>query len=388
MHIIFASAFFIDDDRCGLSGMPEYVYKMSTYMKKRGHDVAIVAGYSYDREWVYKGIQVYNYETAFNLEDSKTTVISARIVEREMHLQRKLKEINSNAPIDIVQYAGFSGVGFGHSLKCPAIVRLSTYSKCVYREHDLMKGKCNTYSFWERLSGKKCTGVIGPSKRIADIFAKDIERSVTLMETPFPEIDKSKWDYKPFSKLLAGKEYLLFSSSATFDKGFSVLVDALPIVLSRYENLHMVIAGWNSVTDGYDAVRTLKAKTSKFKGRVLCLGGLSHDTLFPIIDNAKALLVPSIADNFPNIALEAISLKTFVIGTREAGLEQIILDDKNGYLIDAGNSKQLIDAIDKLCTSSKQVCYDEEVEEYIKPYLPENAVTKLENYYKCMLVKR
>ena len=125
MYIVFVTPFFANNEREPLSGMPQYVYKIASLMQKRGHDVEIIAASSNNRTWKYKGIKINDAQWFGTLKGSivKTSI---DIVKREYAIQKKLREIDLKAPIDIVQYAGWSGTGFMHSLKCPAVILLST----------------------------------------------------------------------------------------------------------------------------------------------------------------------------------------------------------------------------------------------------------------------
>ncbi len=64
---------------------------------------------------------------------------------------------------------------------------------------------------------------------------------------------------------------------------------------------------------------------NKLQNKVIVLGWLSHDNLWPLYKNALALIVPSVClENNPLVALESISVGTPVIGTDAGGIGEII----------------------------------------------------------------
>ncbi|NJD78613.1 MAG: glycosyltransferase [Candidatus Methanoperedens sp.] len=64
---------------------------------------------------------------------------------------------------------------------------------------------------------------------------------------------------------------------------------------------------------------------NKLQNKILVLGWLSHDNLWPLYKDALALIVPSIClENNPLVALEAISVGTPVVGTNAGGVGEII----------------------------------------------------------------
>lgn len=386
MHIVFVTPFFTNNERQPLSGMPQYVYKISSLMQRRGHDVEILAGASSDRIWKYKNIKVYNAKWSGTLEGAAIG-ISAGVIKREYALQKKLHEINAGVPIDIVQYAGWSGTGFMHSLRCPAVLRLSTYSKIQYSQNELFKNHIGVYSFWERLSGRRADGIIAPSKVIGENFGKDIHRKVTTMETPYTNAVVE--DSKIYDETLKGKRYLLFYGIFSKDKGFEVIGDMLSQLFKEDSELFFVCAGWNVKTESGKALQQLRKKLGEHKNRVIYLGLLNHQYLYPVIRNAECVLIPSLIDNLPNACLEALSLNKIVIGTYRTSLEQMISDGENGFLSEPGDEFSLLDSVKKVLrlTEEQKKGMITKSRKSIRKYDPDAAVKKLERYYKWLIKK-
>jgi glycosyltransferase involved in cell wall biosynthesis len=53
-------------------------------------------------------------------------------------------------------------------------------------------------------------------------------------------------------------------------------------------------------------------------------------------------------DGIPNVVVEAMAMGMACVGSRAAGLEEIIIDGVNGLLSDAGDPRSLADAIEQV----------------------------------------
>ncbi len=385
MHIVFVTAFFTKNKQQPLSGMPRYIYKTASLLQKCGHDTEIIAGSTDDRTWKYKNVKVHNAEWSGALEGTAVRISSA-IIRREYAMQKKLREIDLKYPIDIVQYAGWSGTGFMHSLRCPAVLRLSTYSKIQYSQSDLFRNGIHVYSFWERIAGKRAEGIITPSKVIGDCFGKDIKRKITIMETPYSSDDVVE-DNSVYQKILKTKRYLLFYGTFSKDKGIEIIGEMLSLLFKENTELYFVCAGWDVKTESGSAVQKLRKRLGEYKDRMIYLGTLDQGALYPIIRNAECVLIPSLIDNLPNACLEALSLDQIVIGTYRSSLEQMICDGINGFLSEPGDPYSLLDCVKKvLClTAEQKKSMIANNRKMMKRYAPDAVTKKLLRYYRWLM---
>jgi glycosyltransferase involved in cell wall biosynthesis len=62
--------------------------------------------------------------------------------------------------------------------------------------------------------------------------------------------------------------------------------------------------------------------------------------------------IPTLADAFSLVAMEALAASMPVVATRVGGIPDIVLDGKTGYLLEAGDSAALGDAIEALVTDA------------------------------------
>ena len=75
--------------------------------------------------------------------------------------------------------------------------------------------------------------------------------------------------------------------------------------------------------------------------RVALLGNVFRSELGHIYREADALVLPSVSDAFPLVALEAMACGTPVLATRVSGLPEMIEDWQTGFLVKPGDIGQL-----------------------------------------------
>ncbi len=188
-----------------------------------------------------------------------------------------------------------------------------------------------------------------------------------------------------------GKPYLLFVGRFSPAKGFLCIADAIHSLLEKFPDLLFVIAGREA--GGYrgrPALEHLLEKAGVHRGRVLSLGEVRHDRLYPVMRHARALVVPSLVENFPNVCLEAMALGKVVVGTRRSGLEQLIADGVSGILCDPGSSAGLLEAMERAMRLSEeqQENIGRMARERIDALRPEKTVGRLLSFYEEVIERK
>ena len=81
---------------------------------------------------------------------------------------------------------------------------------------------------------------------------------------------------------------------------------------------------------------------------VTLTGKIAQEEVYKKMETADVLLLPSIAEGLPNVAVEAMALGLPVISTNCGGVEELIIDSKQGWLVPKRNSKALAAAVEQL----------------------------------------
>ena len=347
MNILFVTGLFANDERdTALGGMSGAVYKSALGMQQRGHSVRILACAGRERRWRYQGLDVISVRVGQGIEEKAAGAMLIDILKRELAVRRYVQKLDCEKAIDIVQYTGWFGVGLLHPCGIPAGMRMSSYTK-VQLSNNFSTGKRFLLEAVEYLAAKRMNFVFAPSRITAAGLEKDIQRAVGVMETPFRQ-EETKWDDSILRSRLESKRYLLFFGRMTVDKGIYVIRDMLHEILDRYREIQVVFAGGINWHEGVLVSDELMEAAGEHGNRVVFLGLLPKERLLPVIDGAELILMPSLADNFPNACAEAMSLGKIVIGTDGSSLEQFIQDGVNGYLVERNNPGQLCRCVDRV----------------------------------------
>jgi len=76
----------------------------------------------------------------------------------------------------------------------------------------------------------------------------------------------------------------------------------------------------------------LRSRAGVYAERLIVMDPIPHPQLYPILERALAVLLPSLIDNLPNTMLESMMLGKVVIGTQGTGMDELIEDGRNGLL--------------------------------------------------------
>lgn len=389
MKILFVTGLFAEDNKKrAISGMPGYVYKISKYLNDCGNKAIVVAPGAANRIWHYWGVEVHSVKMPYFTDKKNSFSIFYKVLIRDFLLQRAIQKIHRLEDIDIIQYTGWYGIGILHNKKIPSVLRISSYTKIQLASIKTPK-EIKIYSFLERLAARNKDGIFAPSYAVGKAFEKDIKRNVQIIETPFFDELNGQYNEKSYEHKLKNKTYLLYFGRLSADKGICVIGEVLQKVLA-YENIYFVFAGRNESLGKTNAFNYLLQKAAPYQDRVILLGNISHESLFPIIKYAKAVIMPSLMDNFPNACAEAMYFGKPVIGTDGSSLEQFITDGKNGFLAKPGSPDSLLKKIHMLfeCSEMQLQQMGKNAQDRICNLSPDILVPKLLKYYQHVLRNR
>jgi glycosyltransferase involved in cell wall biosynthesis len=156
--------------------------------------------------------------------------------------------------------------------------------------------------------------LIAPSDYLRDRITREVPvRAVTIPNfVPNPPAQMS-------SSSRFGK-FLIYAGMLEKHKGVLELLKAYK-ELAKNADVKLVIVG-----DGTLRHRLREAVVQNgLMGMVHLMGWVEHDSLYPMLKESAALVIPSIApENAPLIALEALSMGTPVVGSDIGGLPEIV----------------------------------------------------------------
>jgi glycosyltransferase involved in cell wall biosynthesis len=136
-------------------------------------------------------------------------------------------------------------------------------------------------------------------------------------------------------------------------KGHDVLLNAWGELRKRPSQAMLLIVGsalWSDDAKWEDRLKSL-ADELELDGSVRFLWRQSD--VASIVGAASILVVPSLAEPFGRVALEAMALSKPVVGTNAGGLPEVVADGVTGLLVPPADAKALADAMERLLTDAQ-----------------------------------
>jgi glycosyltransferase involved in cell wall biosynthesis len=135
------------------------------------------------------------------------------------------------------------------------------------------------------------------------------------------------------------------------EKGVIRLIEAMRVVWQKKPGVRLLLAGHRFKT-GSDTDQTLQATldslASADRARVTLIEGFSDADKASIFDACDVFALPSIAESFGIVYLEAWLCEKPVIGARIGAVQCVIEDGKDGFLVDPHGAGELSEAILRL----------------------------------------
>jgi teichuronic acid biosynthesis glycosyltransferase TuaC len=152
------------------------------------------------------------------------------------------------------------------------------------------------------------------------------------------------WLQKPESHSPGQEKYVLYVGRLHAGKGVDLLLRAWKQISPRFPLVELWLAG-----DGPE-VEKLRLLAGEFGilSKVRFLGRKRQEELPALYQNAQAVVLPSRREGFPLTLLEAGAGGCICIGTKVAGIPEIIQDGVNGLLVEPESPKALAAAISQI----------------------------------------
>jgi alpha-maltose-1-phosphate synthase len=147
---------------------------------------------------------------------------------------------------------------------------------------------------------------------------------------------------------IVGRQVLLCVGRIDPIKNQGWLLDQAPAIFQKHPNTLLVLAG-PCTDEPYGELMQRKIKDFGLQDRVLLTGGLpSNDPrLIGLMQEAKALLLPSLSETFGLVILEAWAAGTVVVSTRTSGPSALVRDKENGWLFCLDQTAAFHEAVDR-----------------------------------------
>jgi glycosyltransferase involved in cell wall biosynthesis len=146
-------------------------------------------------------------------------------------------------------------------------------------------------------------------------------------------------------------------------RGFHVFMRALPEILRKRPQAHVVIVGGDEVSYG----RALKGTTWRERllaevgkeldaARVHFVGRVKYRDYLRVLQVSTAHVYLTYPFVLSWSMLEAMAVGCVVVGSRTSPVEEVIRDGENGRLVDFFDREELVDAVVDVCAQRERLC--------------------------------
>ncbi len=168
---------------------------------------------------------------------------------------------------------------------------------------------------------------------------------------------------------------ILFVGSLVKQKGVDVLIRAFYMVKKRVPKAKLIIVGDGSERENLEELcRSLRLEDVYFTGK--------KKELSAYYSHSRVLALPSRAEGFGLVALEAMAFGTPVVATQVGGIPEVVIHGETGMLVESDNAEALAEALVKVLSDealwqslstrarerASRFSWDVAAEEYAKLY--------------------
>lgn len=408
LRIGFLTSEYVTEENFS-GGLAHYLHRVVKGLQDRGHEAEVFALSDRGETISFRGIPVHRVRSSLKWAGEcrwinrchwrvrklfwKVFVSSHRALWDAWALDKRFRARHRQKPFDLVQVPNYLSVGFFLTLRppVPIVGRISSYRPLWNRHYgEEMDWDRRLMERMELSTLKRCNALYAPSRLLADTLKRSEGIAVEVLAPPF-YLEEDQADYSTYKERCRGFEYLLFFGSIGLLKGGGVLAEALPRAMARCPDLHFVFAGKSirAPNDGGDMMQTILERAGEFRNRVHYLGILRHDRLYPVVERARGVVLPSLVDNLPNTCLEAMAHGRVVIGTMGTSFEELIENGRSGFLVSPGDPQALSEAMVRLWTLSPgaREQMGALAKERTYQLSPDYVMPRLEEFYKSIALR-
>lgn len=178
------------------------------------------------------------------------------------------------------------------------------------------------------------------------------------------------------------KIHLLFVGLIHERKGIFDLIDVLGEHKTEFEDKIVLHIGGNGDVSSLNS----RIKSMGLEGFVKYEGWLEDDAKTELFNTCKILVLPSYIEGMPLSILEAMSYKLAILSTRVGGIPSIVKHKSNGLLVEAGNLKELYDALTIMVNDNELLeAMCNSAANRVEQYYPSSVNRRLTAFYKAIL---
>jgi glycosyltransferase involved in cell wall biosynthesis len=213
----------------------------------------------------------------------------------------------------------------------------------------LLRPKRILYRLLYGVAGRSVDGFIAVSEDVAASVLKNFRAPRRRVFTIPNGVDTERYG-QPIDraavrrrvKVPVDAQVLIVVAKLMEQKGHAVLLRALPPLLERFADLHVLLVG-----DGPLRGALAESIAGQAGAARIHLAGNRRD-VGDLLAASDLFVLPSLWEGLPMALLEAMASGLPVVATRVSGSAQVVVDGESGVLVPAGDAERLGEAIGAL----------------------------------------
>jgi glycosyltransferase involved in cell wall biosynthesis len=352
----------------GWGGVGAYTYQIAHGLVENGHQVDVVALSAERGRRNSPGasvgdpdprIKVHRVDWEDSLGELNLLLVAAPsthfVLKTGIALWRKFLELHREQSYDVVEAPEHLAAGLFHGItgEVPLVVKLHTpHSKFVAEKyHGVLPTLDNQLiCLFERITMLLADSLCSPSVDLAKFVSRDLNIEPQCISTVRNPVDIDRF-CPDGAKAIAdhSKLTVLFVGRLEPRKGVQYLVDAIPAIYAKHQNVQFVFVGadTNTAAGGGSMLAELKRRLNG-TGYAPCVSFVPHVPLDQIPDfyrSADICVVPSLYENAPYTCIEAMACGKPVVTTSAGGSGEYVADRHTGLVVPAASAEALSDAV-------------------------------------------
>lgn len=364
MNICFVSREFVGTKRAG--GIATYVYDMSRALIAEGHNVFVICASDNVRKKErvnFEGINVIRLSGAdYFLHSNKYIQYVGTKIRSYLYfdayrkkVSKTLENLNSEVDLDIIEFAEFGNEAkfwFQNKNKeVSSVVRFhgpsghNRESNTLHSKNKGVQSELETAFLADGISfcSKSLELLIRDDDYSSNLFLKFSNQFKVIHN--LIQIEKRKLLKDVNSK------FLFTAGTFSKSKGFVDLIEAVRLINKENFELDLIIAGKLSQLGNSFFEKSRKDKN--YRNWLKVLGPVKREDLFWYYYNAELCCFPSHFEPFGLTCIEAMSVDGLVLGSSSGGMNEIITNGEDGFLVKPKNIKLLKNKIIEILSLDK-----------------------------------
>lgn len=319
---------------------------------KGGIAVVVNSVVSFSKQLNNSGIDLLPFNTCpVSRKASNQGKVKLENIRNSIRILSSLIQRANREKADCIYYNSSSGIPLLKDLIILRLAQVFSNSKTIvhihYADMEKVLPKRSLLHRWTFGLLKKMDGVVFLSQDTRNQFIQsglEEEKTTTIYNFHTLDIEPNDIDKKIKHKKERALLDIVFLGSINERKGILDLLEALENISYPFR-LHVC----GTATDENVEKQFEERKNNIRTGTIIKHGYVTGKEKKDILIKGDVLILPSYAEGFPLVLLEAAASGCAIISTKVGAISEVF-DRSNGRIIDPGNIEQLIAAIDQIAS--------------------------------------